>query len=501
MLKSLPILFSFLLVVSSLSAQDFNFDNDDAFAQFSPNAWGSIESDVYENFYLFNPQRSSVRAVLDTFKRFAPSSGIYRQTLETHYGYDANYNLNFRRNLSFVSDAGTILPNSEIFGVYNEDNQLLSDTTYVYNLNTGERILDIKRQLLYDGDGYWIGTITEKWDNNEQKWLPNVMIDRVLENGLLITQTRQTWNAGTMAFVIDRVENYEYDGSGNNVLYKLETLAMGMLRLTQEITREFNSSGQMTFFSSFIASAPDFDLRPFQQVQIEYDINGSRVQEILSLPATDGMNIWRNATRTSYTYSETLIIESILRETWSLASQAWNVTTKTDYEYDSFGNLLTTSEYTPLSVPDSWLISRMTDFTYDLDFEPGSFINPNIDFNPNYYMQTAVQINQINPAPAINSRQEYIFKLVEPNSTIELVSEIFKIFPNPFSEYIQVDFEDLNATFLRAQIFNNSGILCLNQQVHLNTPVNVAHLIPGPYILLIKSADGQVLSSRKLIKK
>ena len=499
MLKSLTLLLSFLLCFSTLSSQTNIFEPGDNLEYISPLSLDGTAISIDENLLYNINSRSNIRAVIDTFQRFGLTNGAFRQTTESHYYYDSNYNQVLRRNLNYSSITDQLSLASETIVVYT-DNLLTSDTTYLYIANTAERIPGTRRQLSYDDNGEWYDIREDKWDNNLQTWVPDTKI--VLEHdGNTTSRIRSIWNSVSSDYSVNRVEVWEYDDQGGNIRYEQANLFMDSLRLSILITRVFNDNGDLTDLFQYTASAPDFNLRPFMRSELFYDSLGRNWKFISYAQNLVGPEEWRFSVQRISEFNENNLVANLIVDNWNTFINEWVQDRRIVYEYDSFGNIIFTSEYKPIGgLPDAWVLDRTVEQTFDTNFEVGSFV-PGSGVGPYNYMITNQTIKTYNPDESTNTIQYWIYREVLPNSLKDENFYPIQVYPNPFDSNITIDLKDLNVQVSTVEIYNSTGVLCLSRQLNQNAELQVAHLIPGTYLLILKDLNGNVLSSKKMIKR
>lgn len=80
-------------------------------------------------------------------------------------------------------------------------------------------------------------------------------------------------------------------------------------------------------------------------------------------------------------------------------------------------------------------------------------------------------------------------------------SNKLKIFPNPTKNKITLKIADLNYDFLYFEIYDIAGKLIIKQTLKTSqTDIDIAELRKGAYIFKIKTKEGEILTSEKIIK-
>ena len=87
--------------------------------------------------------------------------------------------------------------------------------------------------------------------------------------------------------------------------------------------------------------------------------------------------------------------------------------------------------------------------------------------------------------------------LITPSHEIPLPNYLYKIYPNPISDYFYI--EGLTGKEQGFEIFNTAGQIVVHQTSFVTSEISVADLPPGVYIVKIKLADG-LISAVPLVK-
>jgi len=87
------------------------------------------------------------------------------------------------------------------------------------------------------------------------------------------------------------------------------------------------------------------------------------------------------------------------------------------------------------------------------------------------------------------------FKTENPNSVEENKATSFKIYPNPFTDFIQVEKENESGTIV---LFDMQGRKILEQETAIATKLNTENLDAGSYIIMLQTNTGNV--SKQIIK-
>jgi len=88
------------------------------------------------------------------------------------------------------------------------------------------------------------------------------------------------------------------------------------------------------------------------------------------------------------------------------------------------------------------------------------------------------------------------FTTEKPNSLEDNASSIVvKVYPNPFSDFIQIETEEENVT---TTLFDMQGRKILEQEISTSTKINMENVMAGSYLLILQTDNGNL--SKQIIK-
>jgi hypothetical protein len=131
------------------------------------------------------------------------------------------------------------------------------------------------------------------------------------------------------------------------------------------------------------------------------------------------------------------------------------------------------------------------DYTYDYDFTGFDILAP-------FYMWAMITsyIEYVYQDPVLKSSEEWIkideFNYYYSDLAVSGVDDIARgelsIYPNPATEYIQVEGDDLNGS-ARIVMYNVSGKMVMNQVLDRGGRIPVSHLSEGIYVIRLVQGD------------
>jgi hypothetical protein len=95
-----------------------------------------------------------------------------------------------------------------------------------------------------------------------------------------------------------------------------------------------------------------------------------------------------------------------------------------------------------------------------------------------------------------------LYQRMGTTNTVQPTRLDFEIFPNPSSDLITIQFEDISSFPLSLIVRNQLGQVVMERQIfNTNSSISIHHLSPSVYYLELRADDGNVLGTQKLIKK
>lgn len=162
----------------------------------------------------------NVKASLDTIIRSTTLNGVFVTTSVSVYQYNDKglkifEELNERRFSSV-----TVLPSRRNYFTYNDDNLLLADTLYRYDIDSAVFNLSTYTFREYPADLDNGTYIAYKYDYVEGEWelSGKTEIDRV--NGLISREADYFWDSFDEKYRLIALDEYEYDADDNIISFQ-----------------------------------------------------------------------------------------------------------------------------------------------------------------------------------------------------------------------------------------------------------------------------------------
>lgn len=308
--------------------------------------------------------------------------------------------------------------------------------------------------LLYESSKY-------SWNTSTSNWKADAHSKNLFtydSNGNITLEISYDWDENTSTWVDYSKVEYAYDSNGNQILeayFDWDTNTntwVGSYR--HEYT--YDANGNNTFIKYYNWEAGSWAY--FSKQEISYDTNGN---EILAI-----------------TYG------------WSSETSTWNNNEKLEYTYDTNGDRTLRIQSNAL-YSESWGLTSKSEYAYDA--------NRNLSLEAHYEWDSEGNSGWFGGGEDWTTKTEYIYSLHQLTAinNIEFETELC-IFPNPTSEYINV--ENKNEEITSIAIYTMQGRIVLKQTGNSrNAQINVSSLAKGSYIVLVNSKTQTM--KHKFVKK
>ena len=412
--------------ISSTSSHIYNQTTD----QFEDEYRMTNEYDANSNLTKWTEEKISETEVTKSESNTGAGEWVY--TFKGENTYDANDNTLsqawFMWDLLLNAWAGT----TQFVYTYNEDDNRTSYAFLFWNADSSRWEnwqIDI---YSYDDGGNHVKTVSSNWDFLNEIWVEMTMSD------------------------------YTFNSNGNRTstdTYKKDLMSDEWMLSYMEI-RTYNDKNSLT---SSIESAWNEDSAKLivqNKRLVTYDANGSM---------------------TSDAYYGLDFLTNILIGWW-----------RVDYTRDDDGNVLTFTDFLWMVALNDWVPDSRLEYTYDYDFTGFDILAP-------FYMWAMITsyIEYEYQDPVLKSSEEWvrIDEFIYHYSDLEVGVSVddlsggeLSIYPNPATEYIQVE-GDLGAHATRILMYNVSGKIVMNQVLDNGGRIPVSHLSEGIYVIRLVQGD------------
>ncbi|WP_418262053.1 T9SS type A sorting domain-containing protein [Flavobacterium faecale] len=321
-------------------------------------------------------------------------------------------------------------------------------------------------------------------------------------NNKVILELGQEWNATTSMFENSYRDTYSYvNGKFSGQIAEIWNNSNWVNEWKIEI-----SYGGNNLPSSYLSYEWD-GLQWGLESQGTFDYNGN--SRVASETSQDWRNSsWINSYKTIYTYNGNNKILNSRGANWDDFNNLWIENDRIDYELDLVGNRtveINTYVYNNITSKNK------TEYAYDGSSLMNDFAHPYKDKNGVDYLTedfphvnklltaTNYYFNSNNSSYVINNRTTYNYNesIVLSTEIPEISESSLKIFPNPATSVLNLDFSVLDSVD-KVIITDMTGKVVKQQQTSLSQ-INVENLVPGLYILEVST--GNKKTQTKFFKK
>ena len=214
-----------------------------------------------------------------------------------------------------------------------------------------------------------------------------------------------------------------------------------------------------------------------------------------------GSSMWVITSRREHIYDPiTGFLLSNIYFHWNYVHNMLVGYSRTDYEHDTHGNNLSYTYFIWDLILSAWAESIRNVYTYDYNFSGYDILAP-------WYMWQMITsyITYGYQAGTLKSTADWVetdaftyhyTDLEVGVSTADISRGDLSIYPNPATEYIQVEGDEL-ASGARIVMYNVSGRMVMNQVLHRGGRIPVSHLSEGIYV--IRLVQGSKVKTGKVM--
>ena len=312
-----------------------------------------------------------------------------------------------------------------------------------------------KSTKTYNANG--LETVCEwfKRDNSSSAWLPYKKEDYTYDGNNNLTQKLiYNWNN---TWVPEKRRQYYY-----NALNKDTTLTIS----------EWETSTSQ-WFDTYLQ-------------QSNYDANANLVLVLVKIKTAVPGQL-RNSSKYMYTYNSSNQLVLRINQSWYVDSNDWKGMSKWEYAYDSHSNRIQEVYHIINASLTSWSKNSKTEYIYDNTYSFSDLLLPNgldydsIRFSHMLLYRKGYAWNFSNQIWDSGAESAYYYTEKTLLALQESSIDIYRVYPNPASDYIQFDLPKFKnkATLF---IYDIQGKLILETNVLNNARINIQTLKSGMYI-------------------
>lgn len=353
-------------------------------------------------------------------------------------------------------------------------------TLIIEDWTDGQWINSAKLTNTFDSNGNKIKDGFDEWNDTTKVWERITLSSHTLNANSTINYTlTQMWNEDANSWEDIQKTDFTYDAAKNILTQKMQ-MFFGVWMDMSLTTNTYNANSQLT---KSVEQTSDFMTGNFaNSTQYVYSYNANLTQnQTVSQNWNLATSDWEDDTRTTNTYNDSKKITAIIDEVYGLG--AWNNDSKTMISYNTDGSMKE-------ALYQSWNTSSRN----WVDSEKEVYTN-----NPDGTMNQAIATAWM-PDQGIWENQTRATFSYNPTSISQQLagSVLIKVFPNPFTNVISIEYNSLNVSDI--QLYNSNGQLVrtIGKGEALSS-INLASLKNGVYMLKVTTPESQKVV--KLLKQ
>jgi hypothetical protein len=330
-----------------------------------------------------------------------------------------------------------------------------------------------KRTNTFDSNGNIIQNGSYMWNDTTKVWETNTRVSHTLNaNSTINFSIYQMWNKDTNSWEDWYKDLYTYDSAKNILTLKEQNFfGIGWFDISMT-TYTYNASGQLTkdVYREFNLSTSKWETSG--QQTYSYNADGTQNQNSFQ-SWNQTTSSWENISRSTYSYYDSKKMASEIYEGYS--SGSWVMSTKTMISYNADGSMKEVLFQNWNASGGNWVDSAKSSYTSN----PDGTISQVIETT--WMPATSTWENQ--------ARETFTYGITSIGQQLAGTEQL-KVFPNPFSNFISIEYNSMNVSDI--QLFNSNGQLVRN--IGKGEPlsnINLSALKNGVYILKVNAPESQ----------
>ena len=365
---------------------------------------------------------------------------------------------------------------------------------YNYNLSAGT-----KEEYTYDANGNQAQLIHYySWDKIVGNWVDNYKEENTFNsNGLITLSFRNDWDKLTSQWVIKFKTENIFNPDGQGTLSSTSKWDKNLSRwiVISKVERTYDLSGHQTLSIGSYLNETVSELENTMKQESIYDINGNRTVLMLYQWDTTSKR-WETDRKVEFTYNSAGILTKRV-ELFGNGYGGWMIVAKWEYSYDSIGKITQMIGSWNRFGEEPLYLDTKYEYLYD---SIGTCIQNtayrwteqssewDLDTSTKFIFDSKGNLKQeiyTNTAKNFNYKTTRYYSEVETSITAPVSSIEVKCFPNPASEYITFDIEDISQPS-SVELIDMQGKKVVSQILPQNKQIQVSQLKSGMYFYRIQ---------------
>ena len=430
--------------------------------------------------------------------------GVYTE----HYNYDENGDVTSSSSSWEWDPVGKqFKPGFKMEFTRNDSGMVINWVESRWDPVAGDWVFTQKSDNTYDMNGNATSNVWSNWDTISNQWVFSSKFDNTFD-----TENNQTssisafWNADSSKWVNGQKWEYIFESkkSGNSTTSvnadrkRITTIVFawspepypGLWIPLYRTDYTHDGEGNLT---KSVDSNWDMIGGKWDETRKEENTFNGRGYETLSITSEWNGSMWVITGKQENIYDPiTFFLLSYISYHWNYVHNMLVGSSRTDYKRDDLGNYLIYTYFIwDLNLSD-WVESIRNVYTYNYNFSGYDILAP-------WYMWQMITtyITYGYQAGTLKSTEDWVetdaftyhyTDLEVGVSTADISRGELSIYPNPATDYIQVDGDEL-ASGARIVMYNVSGRMVMNQVLHRGGRIPVSHLSEGIYVIRLVQGD------------
>ena len=396
-----------------------------------------------------------------------------------------------------------------------------------YVRNPDVPLSNYKTENAYDSNRNCIQNMTFFWSTIDNQWVAVLKDDKIYDSNTKLTQsTNYAWDFKVSQWVGRSKADHIYNLSGQiiqNANYEWDKIDNQWVGVSKSELASDSNEGVNTFYTwDKITSQWIFESK--SKDESTYDSNGNLTQSVrFGWDKINGQWYYRYKNEINYNstdrqtllgdyhwdlINEKWVLEKKIESTYNSSDQltqgiqsyrnGWETVAsekdKSEYSYDTYGKLILTLHYIYSS--GQFILNTKSEFTYDLNGKQTGTINYAWDSitsqwkigedTGNSYNSYGNKFQSIVSYKSdIRGKTTWYYSDVETFITAPVSAIEVKCFPNPASEYMTFDIEDISQPS-SVELIDMQGKKVVSQILPQNKQIQVSQLKSGMYFYRIQ---------------
>ena len=464
------------------------------------------------------------------------NTGQLTSTLKSEYTYDA-----FGNNIQFLQVGLDTINNQWInqyrieFGYDVLGNEILNTSSF-WDANNGVWVYTVKIATTIDNSGNTTSIKQSYWNQAINNWRISSEEQSIydINNNIIEFRTLFMDTTTNQLFAKD-LQRYSYNGNGDMVSSVGFYRDFGVIQwdTTSKVEATYLPNGDLESTIGYVVTSTSngqlikskkndygFDSSGNIELLIKSDWNVNTNQwdndtkSVRTFNLNGGITLsykyywdgsgWQNNHKTEFTYDNQDNL--ILRIDWVYRNGQWENGGKNVSLFDANSNRLISTNYLWKSQYNQWDPSNKVVATFDLNYNVSDLLVPNMSYGTFYHANNIV-LNTVHyastggPADTTiskNGEESYFYSTQYINSISEYNDAGVSVYPNPFTNTINVDIEN-GGPIMVFTVFDIQGKRVYSNRIENHDDLDLSKLKSGIYIYTL-SKDNEVIKG-KIIKQ